>query len=246
MAKYRRVGVPVKMGGPAFGIKSGDFEPGMYVKLGYTITSRGCPNNCWFCSVPKREGKLRELEIKDGWNILDDNLLACSEEHIKAVFAMVERQERKAIFTGGLEAKILKHWHCEELKRIGATRLYFAYDTPDDYEPLVRAGRMLREAGITAASHAARCYCLIGYKGDTFTAAEKRLYDTIKAGFMPYPMLFKDKDGTTEKAWAKLQREWMRGDIAPKAFKKIWVGEQDGQASKNRVPCGADNRRSKL
>ena len=37
------------------------FTPGLYLKQGYTITSRCCYNHCWFCSVSKHEGALREL-----------------------------------------------------------------------------------------------------------------------------------------------------------------------------------------
>ncbi len=47
---------PVQMGGPALGTRGEGFTPGFYVRRGYTITSRGCPNRCWFCSVWKREG----------------------------------------------------------------------------------------------------------------------------------------------------------------------------------------------
>lgn len=64
--QWERV-APVSIGGPAYNQPGGDFVPGMYMKNGYVITSRGCPNRCWFCSVPKREGgKLRELPVKDG------------------------------------------------------------------------------------------------------------------------------------------------------------------------------------
>lgn len=77
--EWEMVGSPVRMGGPAFNEPGGDFVPGRYLKPGYIVTSRGCPNRCWFCAVPKREGyALRELPITYGWNILDDNLLACS------------------------------------------------------------------------------------------------------------------------------------------------------------------------
>ena len=38
---WERLGVPVKIGGPAFGDRSGDFTPGLYMKNGYTFTSRG-------------------------------------------------------------------------------------------------------------------------------------------------------------------------------------------------------------
>lgn len=207
------VGVPVKMGGAAFDEKGGEFVPGMYVKKGYIITSRGCLNHCWFCSVPKREGGLRELEIKDGWNVLDDNLLACSESHIRKVFEMLARQPEKPIFTGGLEAKILKPWHCELLANIKPVRMYFAYDTPDDYEPLVKAGQMLHDVGFKTSNHQMACYVLIGYKGDTFDKAEDRLTDVIDAGFMPYAMLYRNEQGNTDETWRRFQREWVRPQI---------------------------------
>lgn len=103
--EWRHV-APVKIGGPATGMRGEDFTPGLYVKRGYTITSRGCPNKCWFCSVWKRDGTIRELPIHDGWNLLDDNILACSEKHIRAVFDMLHRQKKSARFTGGLEARL--------------------------------------------------------------------------------------------------------------------------------------------
>jgi len=53
--QWQGTGLPVKMGGPSFNEPGGEFIPGRYVKEGYTITSRGCLNNCWFCEVPKRE-----------------------------------------------------------------------------------------------------------------------------------------------------------------------------------------------
>lgn len=171
---WKWVGVPVKIGGPAYDDSAeGDFVPGRYIKRGRTITSRGCNNRCWFCSDWRREGKLRELDIKDGWDVLDNNLLQCSEQHIRSVFDMLKRQPERPKFTGGLEAKELKPWHCDLLREVNAQHMYFAYDTPDDYDPLVEAGKMLRDAGVTAQSHAASCYCLIGYKGDTFDKAKE-------------------------------------------------------------------------
>ena len=217
---WRVAGVPIEVGGPAFNQPGREFIPGMYVKRGATITSRGCPNHCWFCAVPKREGGLRELPVKDGWNILDDNLLACSDEHVEAVFQMLSRQPRRAEFTGGLEARIIKPWHAKRMREIKAKRMYFAYDTPDDYEPLVQAGRILRREGHTVSSHSMCCYVLIGYRGDTIERAEKRLADTIKAGFMPYAMLYRDETGKRDPQWIKFQREWLRPQIvAVKASK---------------------------
>ena len=205
---WHKTGLPVLMGGAAFNQPSGEFMPGRYLKQGYVITSRGCDNHCWFCSVPNREGGLRELEIKDGFNILDDNLLACSEKHIREVFEMLKRQPETPVFTGGLEAKLLKSWHVDLLREVKPKRMYFAYDTPDDYEPLLQAGKYLLEAGFTRSSHDLKCYVLIGYPKDTFEKAEKRLIDTIKAGFMPMAMLYRDNSGKNPKEWKRFAEQW--------------------------------------
>ena len=69
LAEQWRHVAPVKIGGPANGDRGEEFTPGLYLKKGYTITSRGCPNKCWFCDVHKREGTIRELKINTGNNL---------------------------------------------------------------------------------------------------------------------------------------------------------------------------------
>jgi radical SAM superfamily enzyme YgiQ (UPF0313 family) len=134
--EWRHV-APVKIGGPATDQRGEQFTPGLYLEKGYVITSRGCPNRCWFCGVWRREGPdIRELPITEGWNILDDNLLACSERHIRGVFSMLAKQKHRLFFTGGMEAARLSKWHIEELAKLNPKEMFFAYDTPDDREPL--------------------------------------------------------------------------------------------------------------
>ena len=210
---WEATGFPVTLGGPAFDNPGGDFVPGRFLSLGNVITSRGCPNHCWFCSVPKREGDVRELPITDGWNLCDDNLLACSEEHIRAVFAMLGRQHRRAELTGGLEAARLRGWHVDLLTDLNPRRIYFAYDTPDDLEPLRLAGAMLTDAGFTRESHRVCAYVLIGGPRDTFGAAERRLRATWDAGFFPFAMLYRRKDGQVRNDWRSFQRTWTRPEI---------------------------------
>lgn len=223
---WHKTGLPVRMGGPAFNEAGGDFVPGLYMKKGYVLTSRGCHNRCWFCSVPAREGyKLRELPVTEGFNICDDNLLACSESHIREVFAMLGRQEEKPIFTGGLEAKLLNPWHVELMREVKAKRMYFAYDTPDDYEPLVYAGKILQDGGIRKTSRRAYCYVLIGYHGDTMEKAEKRLRDAWAAGFFPYAMLYRDEKGETNPEWRKFQRLWVRPQLV---YHQLKEGAENG------------------
>ena len=221
--QWRHV-APVKIGGPAYDDPGGDFVPGMYVKKGYVMTSRGCPNHCWFCSVPKREGTIREIPITEGYNLLDSNILACSDEHIKAVFAMLaegKKRYRKPVeFTGGLEAARLKQWHIDALRELRPKQLFFAYDTPDDLEPLIDAGKMLLASGFTTASHTMRCYVLCGFRGDTFGSAEKRMKQTVSAGFMPMAMLYRDAKGDRPPDWMRWQRTWARMAIINSKVKR--------------------------
>jgi hypothetical protein len=207
---WRRI-APVKIGGPATGTRGEEFAPGMYLKPGYVITSRGCPNRrCWFCSVPGREGSgVRELPVVDGWLVLDDNLLACSERHIREVFDMLSGQENRAVFSGGIEAARLKPWHVELFKLLRPKRIYFAYDTPDDLPPLVEAARLFREAEYGTQSNL-RCYVLVGYPGDTFERAEGRLNTVLRLGMCPMAMLYRDDTGKTTNHWRRFQRAWAR------------------------------------
>ncbi len=223
---WRRVGVPLLFGGPATGMKGSDFTPGLYLKPGYVITSRGCNNTgkCWFCAVPAREGGIRELPITDGYNILDDNLLQCSEGHVRAVFEMLGRQKERPRLTGGLEARLLRAWHVELIRKARVKRVYFAYDNADELEPLFAAGKLLRDGGISRASYTAACYVLVGYKGDTFSSAEKRLRQAWAAGCLPFAMLYRNKNGETDGEWRKFQREWVRPPLVLKNLREPPTG----------------------
>jgi len=204
--------LPTLMGGPATGMSGGRFTPGLYLREGMTITSRGCPNHCWFCSVWRRDGDTRELPIRYGWNVCDDNLLACSESHIRAVFAMLKRQSRRAEFTGGLEAARLESWHVDLLADLKPKRFYFAYDTPNDLEPLAVAAEMVKEAGL-GRSHNACVYVLVGYPGDTMAKAELRMQETLTMGLFPFAMLYRDHEGKRSLDWITFQRRWARPQI---------------------------------
>lgn len=203
---------PVTIGGPATGERGEDFIPGRYLRTGHTITSRGCNNSCWFCSVWQREGGLRELDIKPGWIIQDDNFLSCSDAHVKKVFAMLRTQKHPAEFRGGLEAKKLKPWHVEELEATRVKQLFFAYDTAEDFEPLVAAVKIMAGSRVLL-NHRSRCYVLIGYPGDTIAAADNRCWEVVKLGLFPMAMLYKNNAGETDLRWRKFQRTWANNFI---------------------------------
>jgi hypothetical protein len=208
---------PCSIGGPATGQRGEEFIPGKYIKKGYVITSRGCNanNSCWFCSVHAREGVVRELPIREGWNVIDDNLLACSEAHIREVFRMLEeqkRQGRRTFFTGGLEAARIREWHIELLKRLRPKEIFFGCDTEEKFYHLREALKLFKEAGYFS-HNTLRAYVLIGYHGDTLENAERRLQRVKDIGVCPMAMLYRDLSGCVmepERDWKRLQRMWAR------------------------------------
>jgi hypothetical protein len=122
------------------------------------------------------------------------------------VFDMLDRQTERAEFLGGLEAARLQCWHVRRLAALKPRRVFMAYDTLDDLEPLRTAGRRLITAGVKERY----CYVLVGYKGDTFENAERRCHQAWDAGFLPRAMLFRDRSGKRDPIWRSFARAWHR------------------------------------
>ena len=227
---------PVKVGGVAYGDTSLEFIPGRYIKPGYTITSRGCPRRCWFCGVWKKWPQPNPMPIYPGWNVLDDNLLACPEWHVRAVFDMLKQQTQRVEFTGGLEAAALQDYQVDLLASLKPRpSMFWAYDPGDPLETLEYAATRMLAAGWTRESHRLRCYVLIGYPRDTFAEAEKRLTDMVRIGFTPMAMLWRPETEAAMKwepasEWRAFQRRWVRPAII-----HAHSGEQSNRHAMNSV-----------
>lgn len=202
---WRPNGKVVKVGGCAFGDRGEEFVAGMYLRKGITITSRGCPFNCDFCFVPRREGNIRELPIVTGHVIQDNNILACSKNHIRKVFRMLKTQ--KAIqFKGGLDAKLLKGWHIDAFRSLAIKELWFSCDHKNAIHNIEKIAPRLTPY---FDRHKLRCYVLIG---DDMTENEDRLRRVRDLGFDPFAQLFRDADNKIgySPEWKQFARLWCR------------------------------------
>lgn len=202
----------VDMGGPAFDDPGAEFMPGRFVKSGVTVTSRGCTKNCEWCLVPRREGWIRELSIQPGWNVIDNNLLACSRQHVESVFEMLRKQPEPARLSGGLDAEMFQPWHVDLLKSIRLKFAWFACDYPGSLPNLERVSDLMSDF----SREKKRCYVLLGHNGESLKQAEKRLEAVYNLGFLPFAMLYRgqeEKEYSTR--WRALQRKWCR----PAAFR---------------------------
>lgn len=198
----------VKIGGPAVceGQSEG-FEPGMYLKDGVTITSRGCPHDCAWCLVPLRE-EYRLLPIRPGWIVQDNNLLATPRSHKREVFAMLKSQCRAVSFPGGLEARRVDTWVAEELRSLRVKQIFLAADTVAALGPLERALDRLA----FLPQWKLRVYTMIAYNGETLIDAEARMEAVWQMGGAPFAQLYQPPDRYIKYSseWKALARTWSR------------------------------------
>lgn len=215
--KWRRWygNVPVNIGGPAIPGNCVDgFTPGLYIKHGYTFTSRGCPNNCPWCLVRDTEGPLRTLPIVPGWIVQDNNLAACPHEHIEAVFDMLRAQRHRPIFSGGIQASLVDDWLATQFAALwhdrGIEEIYLACDTSAALGPLKEAVARLN----FLKRDQLRCYVMIG-RDETIGQALERLESVWRVGCMPFAQLYQPADEliSYSREWKELQRAWARPAI---------------------------------
>jgi hypothetical protein len=209
----------VRLGGPAIDRDApGVFVPGRYLKPGVTITSRGCIRRCPWCHVPRREGGIRLLSIVRGNIVQDNNLLACPRHHVEGVFRMLQA-EKRIVFAGGLDARLLEPWHIRWLKSMGRrTRaglwrwhikeIWLAADYAGR-RVTDRAAELLISAGLSRRH--LRCYVLVAWAGDTPAKARARLQAVWDAGLLPFCQFYRgagEQQRTPQ--WKELVAEWSR------------------------------------
>lgn len=194
-------------GGAAWDASGGEFVPARYVRPGVTVTSRGCNNQCPWCLAWKREGKLREIEIHSGNNVIDNNLLQCSKAHIGKVIDML-RSQHAIKLSGGLDARLLTESVADTFRSLRIKEMFFACDTKHQLRALESAKRKLD--GFTLEQ--LRCFVMIAYDGETMSEAEERLEAVWDIGFMPFAQLYQPPDKYIDypKDWRRLAKNWSR------------------------------------
>jgi len=212
----------VRVGGVAYDDPGKEFIPGLYLKRGIVITSRGCPNNCSFCLVPNREGKIRELEIKEGNILQDNNILACSKNHLEKVFDMLKKQ-KEISFKGGLESSRVTTYIADRLSSLKIKELWLACDTDNSLKSLKRALEIFRSRGFNR--NKLRCYVLAGHN-EPITKSEERLKTVFEYGALPFIQVFQEANNKKRYA-GELSRNdnyFVRNWSRPAIIKSIMSG----------------------
>ncbi len=160
-----------------------------------TFTTRGCPNRCGFCAVPRLEGDFRELTTWEPRPIIcDNNLLAASRIHFDRVIDRL-----KALpwvdFNQGLDARLFTHHHARRIAELNAAKVRFSFDHLKHEDAVAEAVALCHHHGLKDIG----IYVLVGFH-DTPADALHRLELVRSWGIRPNPMRYQPLDALTKNA----------------------------------------------
>ena len=167
--------------------------PGMDYDLGFT--TRGCIRNCYFCVVPKKEGKFRRVqhprEFHDPTHknvmLLDNNILADKEWFMEITDWFIENN-LKVSFNQGLDVRLMDKEITDRLSKVKTfERLRIAFDTIGVKDAVVKGIDMMNKSGIDCRN---RLICYVYVHDDSqFDNALERCMILKENKVLPYLQL---------------------------------------------------------
>ena len=124
----------------------------------YGFLTRGCPNKCKWCVVPRKEGA-----IKPYWDIdrvangnkkvvlMDNNILAAGD-YAKEQLQKIIDKDYRVDFNQALDARLVTEefaWLLSQVKWLDNNRIRFGCDTHQQIEDCERAMEMITDYGFT-------------------------------------------------------------------------------------------------
>lgn len=183
-----------------------DYELYQIEDMACGYLTRGCPRQCPFCIVSRKEGtkSAQVAELKEFWDgqkeikLLDPNITACKDS--EQLFEDLIASGAWIDFTQGLDVRLLTDRHAEQLNRMKVKLIHFAWDQYEfqTYEKLKRIRPMLNY------DHRRLIVYVLTNFSTTHEQDLERVYKLRELGYDPYIMIF-DK-GTAPRETRLLQR----------------------------------------
>jgi hypothetical protein len=152
-----------------------------------TIASRGCPVGCWFCIVPKMEGKdftyLPDFPVRPV--LCDNNLSALSADYQKHIVARYQATGVPLLdANSGFEPRTFDDEVLARWAPINKGPWRFAYDDAADRPYVARVMQMLKDV----SPRKKQVYVLIG--NEPFAECMDRISEVLSWGAEPYAQPF--------------------------------------------------------
>lgn len=160
----------------------------------YGYLTRGCPNNCSFCIVSKKDG-LQSRQVADlsqFWNgqkfikLLDANILACKDRE-KLLMQLVE-SGASIDYTQGIDARLITEDMAKLLCKTKIKIAHFAWDFIKNEKPILN-GLKIFSKFFGKSYRDKRVYILTNY--DTSPQEDYyRVKRVIELGYSAYVMIY--------------------------------------------------------
>lgn len=171
--------------------------PSIDGKTAYGFLTRGCPNKCKWCIVPKKEGKIQPyMDVEEiavyGRNnlILMDNNVLASDYGLEQIEKIV-RLKLRVDFNQGLDARLVTEDVAKLLAKVKwIKRIRFGCDTPGQISECERATFLIDKYGYKGEY---LFYCILL---DDFKESFSRVNHWRNKGrrFLPHAQPYRDLD----------------------------------------------------
>jgi len=174
----------------------------------YGFLTRGCPNNCSFCIVSKKEGRkcVKVANLSEFWRgqshikLLDANLLACKDK-VNLLQQLIDSKVH-IDFTQGLDARFITPEIAKMLNNIKLDRVHFAFDFMKNEKAIIKGLNEFRKH-CDLSDDKTIVYMLTNY--DTTINEDLYRINAIRnAGFIPDVRIY--RKSTAPKILRDLQR----------------------------------------
>jgi hypothetical protein len=187
----------------------------------YCYLTRGCPRNCPFCIVSRKEGRksIQTADLEEAWRgqheikLLDPNLLAC-KDHERILRQLAESNAWIDI-TQGFDIRFVTPDNMPLINALKIRSIHFAWDNPRD--DLTEQFRLFTKNTSMSKHRKPSVYILTNY-WSTHEEDIYRIYRLRELGYDPYVMIY---NKSIAPAKTRLLQRWVNNKIIFKTIERF-------------------------